>query len=757
MEFNLRMALFCVIATLLIAPLEGFRYFQNKIPNGNNIPHPCKPNYVWQGVGHRNSAGGGERNPFGLAFDENGKVWTPELCNADSDNDGRTNGQELGDPNCVWNETQIPEETSGLTHPGICEPWNSPACLAQNQWEFCNSQEFSCPPMDATADVRNVTVRFPPTPVPSEETSYICLTVPLPDDGDYHLIAQTPIINNTNVMHHMLLYGCRDEELVEGDGDVRTRFQTPKSCKMGVGCNNILAKWALGASGECSSEKAAFRIGTKGYKTAILQVHWNNPEFRQDYVDSSGMTLYYTPNLREFDAGYLMTGQQYITIPGGQPSYITSAVAESYCTQQYLQSPIYLTESLLHMHYLGKSASLDHYRDGSRVGSLGRDDVYSYDSPVTHKFGTPIEFQPGDEIRLKCEFDSTSKNTTTYYGDATSDEMCYSFVVYYPEVKNMNSIIQFKNASLCKGVFSKTCPDIQDYMEGDGLKNLWWEVVNNCDTDIGGRCLPECEKMVRRMKSTDGCMSDSNVVELMKTFLESVANIDSIWRGFESCDDVIALNESVLCNDLATYMNQTLKGVAEQIVDSCDVMGNNCQPECKEMIQEIRRTDACLGNQIMATLMKTYTAQVPDIHFFWQAFESCDEELAPVRGKECNLEAYMEQNIESFAAEVSRKCDMEVGGTCKPECKVMVKKARETDECLGNPKHVETMKFYTLPYEGMDYVWRGFESCDDELELANQIPPDDDEDDDMTGSASGISLVFTAQLLAGFLTIFFLN
>ena len=32
------------------------------------MPHPCKPNYIWRGVGHRNVLGGGDRNPFGLAF-----------------------------------------------------------------------------------------------------------------------------------------------------------------------------------------------------------------------------------------------------------------------------------------------------------------------------------------------------------------------------------------------------------------------------------------------------------------------------------------------------------------------------------------------------------------------------------------------------------------------------------------------------------------------------------------------------------------
>ena len=40
-----------------------------------------------------------------------------ELCRKDSDGDGKTNGEELGDPNCVWMEGAAPELQNDLTHP----------------------------------------------------------------------------------------------------------------------------------------------------------------------------------------------------------------------------------------------------------------------------------------------------------------------------------------------------------------------------------------------------------------------------------------------------------------------------------------------------------------------------------------------------------------------------------------------------------------------------------------------------------------
>ena len=75
---------------------DGFRSYTKKIPNGENVPHPCKSNTIWTGVGHLNEFGGGKRNPFGLAFKNAGYSWTKSLCQEDSDKDGKTNGEELG-------------------------------------------------------------------------------------------------------------------------------------------------------------------------------------------------------------------------------------------------------------------------------------------------------------------------------------------------------------------------------------------------------------------------------------------------------------------------------------------------------------------------------------------------------------------------------------------------------------------------------------------------------------------------------------
>ena len=90
------------------------------------------------------------------------------------------------------------------------------------------------------------------------------------------------------------------------------------------------------------------------FRKLSLQVHWNNPERRSDYQDSSGMTLYFTPNLRANDAAILMIGQTYLHIPPGKDRHTESAVCNREDTRTLFAGPIHVFRALNHMHYLGE-------------------------------------------------------------------------------------------------------------------------------------------------------------------------------------------------------------------------------------------------------------------------------------------------------------------------------------------------------------------------------------------------------------------
>mmetsp|Transcript_25756 Transcript_25756/g.70809 ORF Transcript_25756/g.70809 Transcript_25756/m.70809 type:complete len:236 (-) Transcript_25756:195-902(-) len=76
----------------------------------------CSPDGFCLGLGHLDCGGGLEKdrvestnqmalNPFGDDYRASGFSWTKELCETDSDGDGFTNGEELGDPCFQWTMT----------------------------------------------------------------------------------------------------------------------------------------------------------------------------------------------------------------------------------------------------------------------------------------------------------------------------------------------------------------------------------------------------------------------------------------------------------------------------------------------------------------------------------------------------------------------------------------------------------------------------------------------------------------------------
>ncbi|ETN07985.1 hypothetical protein PPTG_12499 [Phytophthora nicotianae INRA-310] len=105
-------AVCAAVCLLTTHETEAYKTFQRKVPNGGNVPGV-------EAIGHER-AGGGPNNDFGLDFIEAMFKWTKTFCEKDSDGDGQTNGQELGDPCCEF-EFRANEKvrwTEGVSHPG---------------------------------------------------------------------------------------------------------------------------------------------------------------------------------------------------------------------------------------------------------------------------------------------------------------------------------------------------------------------------------------------------------------------------------------------------------------------------------------------------------------------------------------------------------------------------------------------------------------------------------------------------------------
>ncbi|KAH9508905.1 DBH-like monooxygenase protein 1 [Bulinus truncatus] len=530
--------------TLLLPTTLSYPSYQDQIPNGQNVIHPCIPNYRWPGVGHQNRNGGGKRNNFGLDFYKAEHKWTEFLCRLDSDGDGRTNGEELGDPYCVWSPGTVPSRVENITHPGVCEPMNSSLCAAKVDFVSCQLEALdNCPVLNNT-DVKFIDLRFTHFTLPASDTNYLCMTFDLPNDQDYHVIADQAIINNSNVLHHMVLYGYDDANT--------TVITQPTTCAMDIDAfTTVIAGWTVGYSGTCYGETVGFRFGKSGYTRVRLEIHYNNPKLISTYTDSSGLRLYYRPARPEVqDLFSLTSGQAFLELPPAQMRVEQIGVCKSSCTKALLKSPVYLIIALNHMHYFGRSMTVQLFRNGSLVANLTNDEYYSYDSPVVYVHFPPIQVLPGDEIVTTCVYNTMASKKWIYFGEGTTDEMCFGFLKFYPKTALSNlsgscvSRSVLSSCELSQGTPVNGCDwkNLTDPNNPETIK-MSTELSKNCNLD--GFCRPECKQVINNITSSPCFQSEMS--KFVKNALASSKEGLEILGRLQSCPVLPSQNCSGQC------------------------------------------------------------------------------------------------------------------------------------------------------------------------------------------------------------------
>ena len=386
--------------------------FTSYLPNGDSVPHPCIPGSTWNGVGHELVQGQGPLNPFGRNFKDAFYQWSTELCQMDSDGDGKTNGEELGDPNCEWARGQQPA-MSAVSHPGVCEPVESALCQEKNGNFLSSIDECAalmnvesansnwCPAINQPG-VQSIDLRFNNTLVPSDDTTYYCQQLVVPDEEEYHVIAWEPIIDNYEMLHHLIVFACdaAAEEKLE-----KRPYNSPEHCDMGPSeCPDNAFLWGFGQGPRCFSDDQGYPMGKNFFRRILLQLHYNNPMMKSGLYDSSGIRLYYTQRNREYDNAMFGIGQIDIAVPPGKVSkVIARTFLNDDCSHEVFQPypRYYMSALLFHMHQTGVHGKLQIEKANGDIITILDDDVV-YDRPVTltwNKTSAPI-LEPGDNFLI---------------------------------------------------------------------------------------------------------------------------------------------------------------------------------------------------------------------------------------------------------------------------------------------------------------------------------------------------------------------
>lgn len=413
---------FTILAAFAIHGCLAYPQFADQIPNGKAVPNPNPQGGVWAGVGHLKAGGGGPLNPFGEAFRANQYSWTDELCQADSDGDGRTNGVELGDPNCVWFAGGPEPEAPALSHPGIVdEPQKVPPTT-------------SCSDHVEPNEVIEYDIGFStPTFIDETRTHYICeqKEIAVPSSQVLHKIKESIILDNKEVLHHMFVFFCFNDSQ-----DGNRVGEGPYECSGNESRCTRVGMWAVGPEESCMPPYIGVEYDFTGMENVVVKIeaHYDNSSGRS-HQDQSGIRLFLTPELRPLSAETailgVMTQDKNFEIPPQQQEYPLTNVCPGEATLN-LPHPIYIYAFGPHMHLFGHTLYTDHYRCGEKIGEIGRINAYEFDNQQKYMLSEPVKVLPGDTLVTTCIYNSMSSNVSLVGGEETTDEMCLNFVEFYP-------------------------------------------------------------------------------------------------------------------------------------------------------------------------------------------------------------------------------------------------------------------------------------------------------------------------------------
>lgn len=351
-------------------------------------------------------------------------------------------------------------------------------------------------------DTEAFDIRHNKTAIPSKRTSYICRAFEIPKVNEtHHIIMVEPIIQSGHegIVHHMLLYECSDN-FPTHHLNYTGNCYGPDMPPPGKDCAgaSAFAAWAIGGKEFYYPEIAGFPIGKPDSpKVVMLEIHYDNPLNKEGLIDSSGLRFHYTKQLRQYDAGVMMVGEAVtpaMVIPPKQNAWHTDGFCTKECLQQGMKDSklpkggINVFAALLHTHLAGRKTWISHVREGTELREIARDDHYDFNFQEYHSLKKEVHIAPGDSLINVCIYNTEDRQTKTKGGLETIDEMCLSFLMYYPKV-NLTKCTSFDQGAYASwyqafnGGSDQTQTSFWTNIVNNGLKEAYQnskEVVSLC-------------------------------------------------------------------------------------------------------------------------------------------------------------------------------------------------------------------------------------------------------------------------------------
>ena len=296
-----------------------------------------------------------------------------------------------------WSAAGAPKSTEDCTNPTVVPPPPGLSCTP----DLTLAPESAWLMPETTSD------------------EYVCWGVDLAKEQATHITAFAPRIDNTAIVHHVVLY------------EATSKYSgVPTPCDGGSALSwRMVLGWAPGVQNLELPPEAGFPIATDPAKPThyVVQMHYSNIGKLKDQQDASKIDLCTAPP-RKFEADVMAFGSQKFTI---QPNDALSIDCALTVPNQF--AGLHMFAAMPHMHTIGTAmtTTLTPKAGGPDV-DLGSMPNFSFKTQAWLPLNATLA--TGDVIRTKCSWQNGTGSAVSF-GEKTSDEMCYSFTMYYPKIK----------------------------------------------------------------------------------------------------------------------------------------------------------------------------------------------------------------------------------------------------------------------------------------------------------------------------------
>ena len=305
-------------------------------------------------------------------------------------------------------QTQVPTEAyMTLLDWATCGENSGTPDPGPNPGGFDVTRPVFTPPADPPEGAGVIEFRADMGHIPADvPDQYTCFSFSGPPGGDRYIRRFEPVIDDTRVIHHIVLY-----QVPEGAGD-----GTEEPCGA-----NLDAAFYVWAPGQKPVQFVSGGLITDQSRRYRLEVHYNNAAGHADVADQSGVRLYHTaPEGLAIDM--LTIGPDGFRLPAMERTAVTGG-----CT---ITEPLTVIATMPHMHEIGSSLTSTVVRADGTEEDLISLRGWDFNSQLYYD-AEGFQLAPGDAVRTECVFENTSTNRRQF-GPYTDDEMCYNFLFVTP-------------------------------------------------------------------------------------------------------------------------------------------------------------------------------------------------------------------------------------------------------------------------------------------------------------------------------------